>query len=158
LLNITIPYTPKQKTMFDNLFVHFSALETALLPYFLFLVYGVIVLWVKSELAGRTYIKPTEIAADNEVDSAIEIDGDYVISVPCPWVPDIAEVPSLETEFEMAVIERTILPVTQEELVKLPAIAAPVQKSRKSRKKGLSELIGLEVDRELGDVRSRVNN
>ena len=162
--------------MFDHVYLHFSALETALMPYFLFIVYGVIALWVKGELAGRSYVKPesssestpeptppvssaplTERSRSEEGISNVEVVGDYLISVACPWVADLAEVPSLETEFEMAVIERTILPVSEAELAQLPAIPALV-KTRKSKKRGLSEIIALEVRNELGDRASIGNN
>jgi hypothetical protein len=140
--------------MFDNLYLHFSALETALLPYFLFVVYGVIVLVVKSELAGRTYVKP--IAVDNQTasvadetipsavelatddvsaidseESATEVPQEYVLSVPCPANVDLVAV-----EFGSEVRTRS---------------------SKKRRAKAMSELIALEFEQTASSSQVEIN-
>jgi hypothetical protein len=72
--------------------IHFSALETALLPYFLFIVYAAILLWVRSV---RAEISP---AAEQT---------DFVISVSTPD-PD-----PLAIEFKGELRNRAVMPVTR---------------------------------------------
>ncbi len=142
------------------MYLHPSALETALLPYFLFVVFGAIALWLQHESIDRVYVKP-EPAPTNDLDDVSAIDygepeveieqTDFVLSVPCPWYPDVA-VPSLATEFEMEVIERSILPVTAKELAQLPPIPVPTQKPRKPKKRGLAEIVALEVKEQINDI------
>jgi hypothetical protein len=74
--------------------IQYSALETALLPYFLFIVYAAILLWVLS------------VRAAVEISPAAE-QTDFVISVPTPD-PD-----PLAVEFKGELLSRTVKPATR---------------------------------------------
>lgn len=77
------------------MYLNFSALETALLPYFLFIVYAAILLWVRS------------VRATDEISPAAE-QTDFVISVPNPTPAD-----SLAGEFERELVNRVVVPVAR---------------------------------------------
>jgi hypothetical protein len=47
--------------MLNDMYVHFSALETALLPYFLFVVYGVVALYIKGAMVLRAPCPPQPV-------------------------------------------------------------------------------------------------
>jgi hypothetical protein len=146
------------------LHLNFSALETALLPYFLFVVYGSILLWVRSvrqnPLLGGEIESPDSIGvdhasgADRTAVSVIdygELDvKDYVLSVPSPWEDDL-----MATEFDLEVRCRSSVPMTDEQAlayIRIPRadeytdveLEAKEQKTRRRASKSLSELIGVE--------------
>ena len=99
------------------MYLNFSALETALLPYFLFIVYGAILLWVRSVRAD------VETASDTAViDSTEPEQTDFILSIPDP----------LADEFERELVNR----------VMIPQASKPV--TRKRQPKSTSDLIAQE--------------
>ncbi len=80
------------------MYLHFSDLETTLLPYFLFVVYGAIVLWARSESLEREYVEP-----EPEPESEPELPQEFTLSVPIPSVGR-----DLDTEFSLEVLTREL--------------------------------------------------
>jgi hypothetical protein len=87
------------------MYLNFSALETALLPAFLFVVYTVLMLWVRSESLQREYVEPD--VAEVEVEPELQFPQDFVLSVPSPWV-DQALSTALSNQFELEVLSRQL--------------------------------------------------
>jgi hypothetical protein len=128
--------------------LNFSGFETALLPYFLFVVYGSIALWVRG-VQDSVEVTESCLAADRTDACVAELEvGDYQLSVPSPWEGDL-----MATEFDLEVRCRSVVPMTDEQVlayIEIPRIEmsgdAKGRKARKRAAKSLSELVGLEFD------------
>ena len=77
------------------MYLNFSALETALLPYFLFIVYAAILLWVRSV---REDVETAPEAA--VIDSTEPEQTDSILSIPDP----------LADEFKRELVNRVMMP------------------------------------------------
>lgn len=84
----------------QDMYLHFSDLETTLLPYFLFVVYGAIVLWARSESLDREYVEP-EPEPEPVLNFDHDFPQDFLLSVPMPSQ-------DLVTEFSLEVLTREL--------------------------------------------------
>jgi hypothetical protein len=122
--------------------IQFSELETALLPYFLFVVYGSIVLWMRSAMNSEPDPATSETLSPSPQplegwDAELEV-GNIALSIQCPLGVDL-----MATEFDLEVRARSLNPMTD------AALEYQEQMARQPKKKAktTAELIALEFER-----------
>ncbi len=135
------------------LYLHPSATETELLPYFLFAIYSAIVYFVRREAAAREYVQPEpiveiEIAPTADFKPAPEIEsyeveyiGNFDLAIPCPWTE------SLEHQFQQVMAQLETNPeeiIISRPLPQLPPAKQPSLKAKK-RRSTLNDIIALEL-------------
>lgn len=117
------------------MYLNFSALETALLPYFLFVAYGAILLWVRSVREGAETAPDADRNDVSVIDYGESEQTEFALSIPDP----------LADEFERELVNRVTMPMNDAEYIQsLSPISKPV--TRKRRPKSISEFIALEFE------------
>lgn len=134
-----------QEAIYTALYpIQFSDLETALLPYFLFVVYGSIALWMRGVMSSEPNLDPVTPETPSPSpqplegwDTELEV-ANFVVSVPHPLNVDL-----MATEFDLEVRARSLNPMTD------VVLEYQEQKARQPKKKAktMAEVIALEFER-----------